>query len=50
MSFNFPDLIISDGKKFKYCIDYSKIYICTPPAKAGGYSIQEAIHWLPLKF
>ena len=25
MSFNFPDLIVSDSKKFDYCIEYGKI-------------------------
>lgn len=40
MSFNFPDLIISDCKKFKYCIDYSKIKTTTE----GLYSTLIPIH------
>jgi len=40
MSFNFPDLVVSDGKKFKYCIDYSKIKTTTE----GLYSTLMPVH------
>jgi 16S rRNA G966 N2-methylase RsmD len=40
MSFNFPDLVVSDSKKFKYCIDYSKIKTTTE----GLYSTLMPVH------